>query len=131
VSRRRHIFSGSDYEARAGYARAVVDGDWVHVSGTTGFDYATGEIADDLADQARRAIATIAAALAEAGASLDDVVRVRYYLSERAHFDALMPVVAEAFGAARPAATAIIAGLVDPRMKVEIEVTARKQMADR
>lgn len=120
------IPSGSAFEAVAGYSRAVVDGDWIHVSGTTGFDYSSMSIAQDLATQTRQAFANITAALAQAGATLDDVVRVNYYLTERGFFQEVAPLFGEYFAKARPAATAIICGLVDERMKIEIEVTARK-----
>ncbi|MBS0336559.1 MAG: RidA family protein [Proteobacteria bacterium] len=123
---KRLISSGSAFEAVAGYSRAVVDGDWIHVSGTTGFDYSTMTISDDLLTQARQAFSNIAAALAQAGATLDDVVRVTYYLTEREAFGQAAPVFGEFFARARPAATAVICGLVDARMKIEIEVTARK-----
>jgi reactive intermediate/imine deaminase len=123
---KRLISSGSSYEALAGYSRAVVDGDWVHVSGTTGFDYKTMTIEADLAAQARQAFLNIQAALREAGASLDDVVRVNYYLTAREHFAIAAPIFGEYFARARPAATAVICELVDERMKIEIEVTARK-----
>src|SRR5947207_6455314 len=120
------ISSGSPFEAEAGYSRAVADGEWVFVAGTTGFDYGAMTIADDPAEQARQALRNIAAALAEAGANLADVVRVKYYLPNAADWPTIMPVVGEAFAAIRPAATALICGLVDPRMKIEIEVTARR-----
>lgn len=123
---KRLISSGSAFEAVAGYSRAVVDGDWIHVSGTTGFDYTTMTISVDPAEQTRQAFRNIAAALAEAGATLDDVVRVTYYLIEREAFQKLAPVFGEHFARARPAATAVVCGLVDERMKIEIEVTARK-----
>lgn len=123
---KRLISSGSAFETVAGYSRAVVDGDWIHVSGTTGFDYSTMTISDDLVTQARQVFSNIAAALEQAGASLDDVVRVTYYLTDRAYFQALAPLFGEYFARARPAATAVICGLVDERMKIEIEVTARK-----
>jgi enamine deaminase RidA (YjgF/YER057c/UK114 family) len=123
---RQLISSGSAFEAVAGYSRAVVDGDTVHVSGTTGFDYATMRIDPDPVAQCRQCFHNIAAALAQAGASLDDVVRVRYYLTDVALFERLAPVFGEMFARARPAATAIICGLVDPRMAIEIEVTARR-----
>ena len=124
---RRLISSGSSFEAVAGYSRAVVDGDWVHVSGTTGFDYRTMKIADDAVEQTRQCLRNIADALAQADASLDDVVRVNYYLTERADFEKLAPIFGAAFTVARPAATAIVCDLVDARMKIEIEVTARRQ----
>ena len=123
---RRLISSGSRFEAQIGYSRAVVDGDWVFVSGTTGFDYATMSIEEDPVAQCRQCFRNIAAALAEAGCSLDDVVRVRYYVTDVQLFEALAPVFGQYFARARPAATAIVCGLVDPRMKLEIEVTARK-----
>ena len=122
---RRLISSGSPFEAAAGYSRAVADGEWVFVAGTTGFDYARMTIADDPALQARQALRNIEQALAEAGAALGDVVRVRYYLPDLADWPAIVPVLGELFGTIRPAATALICGLVDPRMKIEIEVTAR------
>lgn len=123
---RRWISSGSRYEQEVGYARAVVDGDWIFVSGTTGFDYRTMTIAADIVAQTRQCLANIAAALAEAGASLDDVVRVIYILPDAAEFEACWPLLREAFGRARPAATMLSAGLLDPRMRIEIEVTARR-----
>ena len=125
----RLISSGSRFEAEAGYSRAVVDGDWIFVAGTTGFDYAQMTIVDDPAEQTRQAFRNIEKALAEAGARLVDVVRVKYYVPDAADWPAIVPVLGEAFGAIRPAATALICGLVDPRMKVEIEVTARRGSA--
>ncbi|MFO0234749.1 MAG: RidA family protein [Burkholderiales bacterium] len=122
---RRLISSGSSFEALAGYSRAVVDGRDVHVSGTTGFDYATMAIADDVVVQTRQCLANIAAALAQAGCTLDDVVRVRYLLTDAADFARVAPLFGEAFARARPAATALVVGLVDARMKIEIEVDAR------
>jgi len=123
---KRLISSGSAFEAVAGYSRAVVDGDWIHVAGTTGFDYAKMTISEDLEAQARQAFANIAAALKQADATLDDVVRVTYYLAEREYFEKAAPIFGEYFARARPAATAVVCGLVDARMKIEIEVTARK-----
>ena len=123
---RRLISSGSPYEAAFGYSRAVVDGEFVFVAGTTGFDYAAMTISDDPAEQARQALRNIEAALAEAGASLGDVVRARYYLPDAADWPRIGPVLGAAFSAIRPAATALICGLIDPRMKIEIEVTARR-----
>ena len=122
---RQLISSGSPFEQRAGYSRAVVDGKWVHVSGTTGFDYETMTIAQDPVEQTRRAFANIDAVLGKAGLSLRDVVRVRYYLTRPEDFDLLAPVFGEYFAEIRPAATAIICTLVDARMRIEIEVTAR------
>lgn len=124
---RRLISSGSAFEAVAGYSRAVVDGDDVFVAGTTGFDYEAMKIDDDPVAQCRQCMRNIQAALEQAGCSLDDVVRVRYYLVDVALFEALAPLFGEYFGRARPAATAIVCGLVDPRMKLEIEVTARRR----
>lgn len=123
---RRLISSGSPFETAAGYSRAVVDGEWLLVAGTTGFDYARMTIAEDPAEQARQALRNIAAVLAEAGAGLADVVRVRYYLPDLVDWPKITPVLGEVFGAIRPAATALVCGLVDPRMKIEIEVTARR-----
>jgi enamine deaminase RidA (YjgF/YER057c/UK114 family) len=126
MGNRRAIVSGSTFEERIGYARAVVDGDWVHVSGTTGFDYATMTIPDDVVAQARQCLANVDAALREAGASFADVVRVRYLLPERDDFEPCWPVLRECFGAIRPAATMVVCGLADPRMRIEIEVTAHR-----
>jgi len=124
--RRRHISQGSRFEAEIGYSRAVVDGAWVHVSGTTGYDYAAMTIAADPVAQCRQALANIGAALAEAGASFADVVRVHYYLTDRADFPPCFALLREAFAASRPAATMlVVAGLAEPAMKIEIEVTAR------
>jgi len=123
---RKHISSGSPFEDQIGYARAVVDDDWVFVAGTTGYDYDTMSMPEDVAVQAENTLNTIAAALAEAGASLDDVVRVRYILPDAADFEPCWPVLRKAFGRARPAATMIVAGLMTPEMKIEIEVTAKR-----
>ena len=125
---RRLISGGSGFEAAAGYSRAVIEGDWIFVSGTTGFDYSAGTIADDVASQARQAFRTIEWALREAGAELSDVVRARYYLTGQEDWRSLAAVLAEVFGEIRPAATCVVCGLVDPRMKVEIEVTARRRV---
>lgn len=120
-----HISSGSPFEARIGYSRAVVDGSMVYVSGTTGYDYATMTMPEDAGQQARNALATIAHALEEAGSSLRDVLRVRYYITDMAHYDALVAVAGEVFATIRPAATMVVCGLTTPEMKLEIEVTAR------
>lgn len=125
MTERRAILSGSTFEEQIGYARAVVDGDWVHVSGTTGFDYATMTIPDDVVKQAKQCLRNIEAALAEARCTLADVVRVRYMLPDRADFELCWPVLRRAFGDVRPAATMLMCGLSDPRMKIEIEVYAR------
>jgi enamine deaminase RidA (YjgF/YER057c/UK114 family) len=124
---RRLISSGSSFEAEGGYSRAVVDGEWVFVAGTTGFDYARMTIVEDAAEQARQALRNIEAALAEAGASLADVVRVKYYVPNIEDWPRIVPVLGETFRPIRPAATALICGLIDPRMKIEIEVTARRE----
>lgn len=122
---RRLISSGSTFEAEIGYSRAVVDGEWVFVSGTTGFDYATMTISENVAEQAEQCFRNIEAALREAGATLEDVVRVTYMLPNAEDFPACWPILRQHFGGIRPAATMIEAGLADPRMKIEIEVTAR------
>src|SRR3712207_4133610 len=116
MTERWAISSGSLFEERIGYARAVVDGDWVHVSGTTGFDYATMTISGDVVEQAEQCLANIGAALAAAGCSFADVVRVRYMLPDRADFEPCWPVLRRCFGDVRPAATMIECGLSDPRM---------------
>ena len=126
---RRLISSGSPFEADIGYSRAVVQGDWVFVSGTTGFDYATMTIADDVAAQAEQCLRNITAALEQAGASLRDVVRVTYVLPDASQFERCWPVLRRHFGEIRPAAMMISAGLADPRMRIEIEVTALKPAA--
>lgn len=127
MTRRRLISSGSTFEAEIGYSRAVVQGDWVFVSGTTGFDYATMTIPDDVREQAAQCLRNIEAALREAGASLADVVRVTYVLPDARDFPLCWPALREAFGEIRPAAMMISAGLADPRMRIEIEVTALKR----
>jgi enamine deaminase RidA (YjgF/YER057c/UK114 family) len=120
------ISSGSTFEAKIGYSRAVVAGDWVFVSGTTGFDYATMTISDDVVVQAEQCLKNIASALEQAGSSMQDVVRVTYVLPQTADFEPCWPVLRQYFGEVRPAAMMISAGLADPRMKIEIEVTALK-----
>jgi enamine deaminase RidA (YjgF/YER057c/UK114 family) len=123
---RRLISSGSQFEHDIGYSRAVVDGDWIFVSGTTGFDYATMSISDQLLDQTEQCFKNIQAALREAGSELSDVVRVTYIVPQAARFPECWPVLRKYFGAVRPAATMISAGLADPRMQIEIQVTARR-----
>jgi enamine deaminase RidA (YjgF/YER057c/UK114 family) len=125
MSERRNISSGSRFEAEIGYARAVVYRDWVHVAGTTGFDYSTMTITDDVVEQAEQCVRNIGAALAEAGCTFADVVRVRYLLPDRDDFEPCFPTLRRAFGDVRPAATMMVCGLSDPRMKIEIEVDAR------
>ncbi|HEX6980537.1 MAG TPA: RidA family protein [Alphaproteobacteria bacterium] len=122
---RRLVSSGSEFEKAWGYSRAVVDRDWIFVSGTTGFDYARMTIDEDPVVQTRQAFRNVEAALREAGAGLADVVRVRYYLPKADDWSVIAPVLGEYFGDIRPAATALICDLVDPRMRIEIEVTAR------
>jgi enamine deaminase RidA (YjgF/YER057c/UK114 family) len=123
---RQTILSGSTFEEEIGYARAVVAGDRVYVSGTTGFDYATMTISPDVVEQAEQALRNIGAALAEAGCGFEDVVRVRYLLPDRADFEACWPALRRVFGDVRPAATMQVCGLSDLRMKIEIEVDAQR-----
>lgn len=123
---RKLISSGSPFEEQIGYSRAVAAGDWVFVSGTTGFDYAAMTISDSLVEQTEQCLRNIEAALRQADASLRDVVRVTYVLGNGADFEQCWPVLRKYFGETRPAATMISAGLADPRMKIEIEVTALK-----
>src|SRR5580658_5061678 len=123
---RRFISSGSSFEREIGYSRAVVDGEWVFVSGTTGFDYATMTISYDVVEQAEQCLLNIEQALAGAGSRMSDVVRARYILPRVEDFEPCWPVLRRYFGDVRPAATMIAAGLLDPRMKIEIEVTARR-----
>ncbi|MEO8441095.1 MAG: RidA family protein [Betaproteobacteria bacterium] len=124
--KRQLISSGSTFEEKIGYSRAVVAGDWVFVSGTTGFDYATMSISDSVLEQAEQCLKNIESALLKAGASLKDVVRATYILPNGAEFEQCWPVLRKYFGDVRPAATMISTGLADPRMKIEIEVTALK-----
>lgn len=121
---KRLISSGSTFEEQIGYSRAVVVGDWVFVSGTTGYDYQTMTISDDILEQTEQCLKNIEAALQQAGSSIKDVVRVTYVLPNRADFETCWPVLHKYFGDVRPAAMMISAGLADPRMKIEIEVTA-------
>jgi enamine deaminase RidA (YjgF/YER057c/UK114 family) len=124
---RRLISSGSPFERDIGYSRAVVDGDLVFVSGTTGFDYRTMTISTDVVEQAEQCLRNIAEALAEVGSRMEDVVRVRYIVPKLEDFEPCWPVLRRYFGEIRPAATMISAGLSDSRMRIEIEVTAVKQ----
>ncbi|MGE0332382.1 MAG: RidA family protein [Ramlibacter sp.] len=123
---RQLISSGSTFEQEIGYSRAVVDGDWVFVSGTTGFDYSNMTIAGGIVEQTEQCLKNIEAALAQAGAGLKDVVRVTYVVPKGDEFPQCWPVLRKYFGEIRPAAMMISAGLADPRMRIEIEVTARK-----
>ena len=125
---RKLISSGSAFEELAGYSRAVVDGEWVFVSGTTGFDYKAGTIADDVVEQTEQIFRNIAAALAQADATLADVVRAVIYVAHRADFARVAPIIGKHFGKIRPTNTTVIAQLVDARMKIEIEVTARRTL---
>lgn len=125
----RLISSGSPFEATVGYSRAVVQDDWCFVAGTTGYDYATMIMPPGIEAQARNALATIERTLTEAGFALADVVRANYILTAAADWPVVGPVLGETFGTIRPAATCIIAGLVAPEMKIEIEVTARRRSA--
>ncbi|HXV07494.1 MAG TPA: RidA family protein [Burkholderiales bacterium] len=126
MSERKLISSGSTFEKIAGFSRAVVDGDWVFVAGTTGYDYSTMTIAPDVVAQTRQTFRNIDQALAQAGCTLKDVVRVHYYLTDQAYFKQVAPIFGEFLGDARPAATAIVCRLVDDAIKIEIEVTARR-----
>ncbi|WP_298924815.1 RidA family protein [uncultured Ramlibacter sp.] len=123
---RQLISSGSSFERDIGYSRAVVDGDWVFVSGTTGFDYASMALADGVVAQCEQCLVNIEAALQQAGSSLRDVVRVHYILPDPKEFEPCWPVLRKYFGEVRPAATMFSAGLIDPAVRIEIEVTARK-----
>ena len=124
---RQLISSGSTFEADVGFSRAVVQGRWIFVSGTTGFDYSTMTIPDGVVAQAEQCLKNIEAALREAGCGLRDVVRVHYILPDASEFESCWPVLRKYFGDIRPAATMIAAGLADPRMRIEIEVTAMRQ----
>ena len=126
---RQNISSGSTFEQQMGYSRAVVAGGWVFVSGTTGFDYTTMTIADGVVEQAEQCFKNIAAALQQAGCDLSDVVRVTYVLPNADEFPACWPVLRNYFGEVRPAAMMIVAGLADPRTRIEIEVTALQKSA--
>jgi enamine deaminase RidA (YjgF/YER057c/UK114 family) len=123
---KRLISSGSKFEAEIGYSRAVVDGDWCFVSGTTGFDYAAMTISENVVEQAEQTFVNINAALLQAGFTMADVVRVHYLLPDGQDFEKTWPVLKKWLGNVRPAATMFTAGLADPRMKIEIEVTAKK-----
>lgn len=126
---RQLISSGSTFERDIGYSRAVVDDGWVFVSGTTGFDYSTMTIGEGIVEQAEQCLKNIGQALAQAGAGFGDVVRVLYIVPAAAEFEQCWPVLRRYFGEVRPAATMIAAGLADPRMKIEIQVTAKQRGA--
>lgn len=121
----RHISTGSPFEEKIGYSRAVVADGWVFVAGTTGYDYATMTLPTSVEDQCRNTLETIASALADAGSSLDDVVRVTYILPDKMDWPACWPITSAAFSNARPAATMFVANLQEDAMRIEIEVTAR------
>ena len=125
--RRKLISTGSPFERTAGYSRAVVQGDWCFVSGTTGYDYATMAMPESVEEQARNCLATIGKALAEAGFAWSEVVRARYYVTDAAYASLVFPILGETFGDIRPAATMIVCGLIRPEMKIEIEVTALRE----
>jgi len=122
----QRISSGSPFEKTMGYSRAVVKGPWCFVSGTTGYDYTTMEMPSSIADQARNCFKTIEAALIEGGFAMTDIVRVQYTVSDAALVEQVIPVLGEALGEIRPAATMVIAALIKPEMLIEIEVTALK-----
>jgi enamine deaminase RidA (YjgF/YER057c/UK114 family) len=124
---RRLISSGSPFELKAGYSRAVVQGDWCFVSGTTGYDYATMTMPESVEEQTRRCLATIGEVLDEAGFSFAEVVRCHYYVTEAAFADRVFPILGETFGKIRPAATMVVCDLIRPEMLIEIEVTALRQ----
>jgi enamine deaminase RidA (YjgF/YER057c/UK114 family) len=124
---RRLISSGSPFEKQVGYSRALVDGDWAFVAGTTGYDPETRLMPDSAADQARNALALIARTLEDAGFAMADIVRATYYFTDAAYWDEVAPVLGETFGEVRPAATALIVGLIKAEMKIEIEVTALRR----
>jgi enamine deaminase RidA (YjgF/YER057c/UK114 family) len=128
---RRRISSGSRFEADIAYSRAIVDGEWVFVSGTTGYDYTTMRLAEGIEAQTEQCLRNIAAALREAEARIEDIVRVRYILPEASEFPLCWPVLRRWFGDVRPAATMWSAGLIDPAIRIEIEVTARRQSDSR
>ncbi len=125
-SPRRLISTGSPFEKTMGYSRAVVQGDWCFVSGVTGYDYITMSLPEDVAEQARNCFTTMTSVLANAGFAMDDIARVQYTITDRGFVSALEPVLEQTLGDIRPAATMIIAGLIEPAMKIEIEVTAFK-----
>jgi enamine deaminase RidA (YjgF/YER057c/UK114 family) len=124
---RQFISSGSPFERTAGYSRAVVHGDWCFVSGTTGYDYATMTMPETVEDQTRNCLKTIEAALQEAGFALADIVRCHYYVTDAAFADRVFPILGQAFGEIRPAATMLVCGLIRPEMLIEIEVTALRR----
>ncbi|MEE9343415.1 MAG: RidA family protein [Gammaproteobacteria bacterium] len=126
----KRISSGSKFEEKIGYSRAIVDGRYIYVSGTTGYNYQTMTISNDVVEQAEQCFKNIDIALRQADSNFSEVVRVRYIFTDRTDFETCWPVLSHYLGKAKPAATAIIAGLVDEKMKLEIEVTARHFLSD-
>ena len=124
---RKLISTGSPFERTAGYSRAVVQGDWCFVAGTTGYDYATMTLPDGVEDQTRNCLKTVGKALSDAGFDLADVVRAHYYITDPAYADLVFPILGEAFGDIRPAATMVVCDLIKPEMKIEIELTALRR----
>ncbi|GIT91455.1 hypothetical protein JANAI62_19120 [Jannaschia pagri] len=124
MSDRRLISTGSPFEAAVGYSRAVVQGDWCFVAGITGYDYTTMVLPAEIEKQIRNCYATVDRVLADAGFAMSDIVRVTHYLTDRGHVDRAIPILGEALGQVRPAATMVIAGLMKPEMLYEVEVTA-------
>lgn len=124
---RKLISSGSKFEAEIGYSRAVVDGEWIFMSGTTGYNYANMTISDSIVEQTEQCLQNISAALKQANASISDVVSAVYVLPNASEFEQCFPVLKKYFGTVRPAVMMITAGLADPKMKIEIQVTAKKQ----
>lgn len=124
---RKLISTGSDFEKTAGYSRAVVQGDWCFVSGTTGYDYKTMEMPEDVTAQCANCLQTIEKALADGGFSKGDVVKANYYITDQNYADIVFPILGAFFDGIRPAATMIVSGLIRPEMKIEIDVTALKQ----
>ena len=123
---RQLISTGSPFEKAAGYSRAVVQGDWCFVAGTTGYDYDSMEMPNSIEEQTRNALATIAKTLDQAGFALTDIVRAQYFITDAADAGRVFPVLGEIFGDVRPAATMVVSGLIRPEMRIEIEVTAFK-----
>jgi enamine deaminase RidA (YjgF/YER057c/UK114 family) len=128
VTVRRFLSSGSAFEKAVGYSRAVVDGDWLFIAGTTGFDYDKGSISEDPAEQAEQIFRTLRRVIAEAGFGFADIVRANVICTDAASWEAVVPVLSKHLPEARPACTAILAQLIDPRMKVEIEITAHRRL---
>jgi enamine deaminase RidA (YjgF/YER057c/UK114 family) len=124
---RRMVSSGSRYEELAGYSRAIADGEWIFVSGTVGFDLATGKIPSDVSEQTRQALRNVAAALRAVDAELADIVRLRVFVSDREHVWPVSAVLRETFTDWRPTNTTLVVGFAEPELKVELEATARRR----